>query len=141
MNFFPLKWKKVLRSNESNTEALIIKDDMSETNLPSHPAENTVPTVKHGCGSSMMWGCFPSVGTEKLIRVGGKMNKKMIEGNFSDLSRVPKLRGSPSSRTMTLKHKKNHVLEWFSQNPYQPNRKPYVLTTSIQPEGAATVWS
>ena len=38
-----------------------------------HP-ENTIPTVKHGGGSIMLWGCFSSAGTGKLVRTEGKMD-------------------------------------------------------------------
>ena len=32
----------------------------------------TIPTVKHGGGSIMLWGCFSEAG--KLVRIEGKMN-------------------------------------------------------------------
>jgi len=34
----------------------------------------TIPTVKHGGGSIMLWGCFSAAGTERLVRFEGKMN-------------------------------------------------------------------
>ena len=38
-------------------------------------AENiTLPTVKHGGGSVMLWGCFISSGTGDLQRMEGKMD-------------------------------------------------------------------
>ena len=37
----------------------------------------TIPTVKHGGGSRMLWGCFSAAGTERLVRIEGKMNKAM----------------------------------------------------------------
>jgi hypothetical protein len=34
----------------------------------------TITMVKHGGGSIMLWGCFSSAGTGRLVRVKGKMN-------------------------------------------------------------------
>ena len=34
----------------------------------------TIPTVKHGGGSIMLWACFSAAGTGKLVRIEGKMN-------------------------------------------------------------------
>ena len=35
----------------------------------SHRPENTIPTVKHGGGSIMLWGYFSLAGTGKLVRI------------------------------------------------------------------------
>ena len=34
----------------------------------------TIPTVKHGAGSIMLWGCFSAAGTWRIVRLEGKMN-------------------------------------------------------------------
>jgi hypothetical protein len=34
----------------------------------------TIPTVKHGGGSIMVWGCFSKAGTGRLVRIKAKMN-------------------------------------------------------------------
>jgi hypothetical protein len=60
---------KILWFDETKTELFCL-------NVKCHFWRNpgTLPTVKHGGGSIMLWGCFSVTGTWRLVRVEGKMN-------------------------------------------------------------------
>ncbi len=45
-------------------------------NADYHP-KNTIPTVKHGGGNIMLWGCFSAKGTGRLYRIEGPMDAAM----------------------------------------------------------------
>ena len=44
----------------------------------AHHLANTIPIVKHGGGSIMLWRCFSEAGTGRLVKV------KITEGKILD---------------------------------------------------------
>jgi hypothetical protein len=56
----PNIWQKVLWSDEIKMELFDHQGKRYVRRKPntSHHPENTIPTVKHGDGSIMLWGCF-----------------------------------------------------------------------------------
>ena len=61
---------KILRSDES-------KNEIFGLNVKHHVwrKPGTIPTVRHGGGSIMLWGYFSATGTERLARIEGKRNR------------------------------------------------------------------
>ncbi|MBN3286953.1 TCB1 transposase, partial [Polyodon spathula] len=128
-------WQKVLWSDKTKIEPFGLSAKLYvwyKPNTAHHP-KNTIPTVTHGSGSIMLWGCFSSAGTGALVRIEGKMNgakyREVLEENLLPCARKLKL-----GRKFTFQHdndpkhtakatlewprnKATNDLEWPSQSP------------------------
>uniref|UniRef100_A0A803JNW0 Tc1-like transposase DDE domain-containing protein n=1 Tax=Xenopus tropicalis TaxID=8364 RepID=A0A803JNW0_XENTR len=128
-------WKKVLWSDETKLELFgqNAKRYVWRKTNTAHHSEHTIPTVKYGGGSIMLWGCFSSAGTGKLVRVDGKMDgakyRAILEENLLESAKDlrlgrrftfqqdndPKHKARATMEWFKTKH--IHVLEWPSQSP------------------------
>ncbi len=104
---------------------------LHKTNTGFHK-KNIIPTVKHGGGSVMVWGCFAASGPGRLVIIDGTMNsalyqkilKENVRPSVCDLKlkrtwvmqqdNDPKLTSKSTSEW--LKKNKIKVLEWPSQS-------------------------
>ncbi|KAG2466509.1 TCB1 transposase, partial [Polypterus senegalus] len=70
---------KILWSDETKIELFGVNARRHIWRKPgtAHHQANTIPTVKHGGGSIMLWGCFSAAGTGRLVRINGKMTAVM----------------------------------------------------------------
>ncbi len=66
-----------------------------------------LPTVKHGGGSVMVWGCMSAAGTRELRFIEGTMNANMC-CDILKQSMIPSLRRL--SRRAVFQHDKDHCL-------------------------------
>ncbi|KAL0198163.1 hypothetical protein M9458_006703, partial [Cirrhinus mrigala] len=69
-------WDKVMWSDETKIELFGINStrrDWREKKDEYNP-KNTIPTMKHGGGNIMLWGCFSAKGTGLLHRIEGRMD-------------------------------------------------------------------
>ena len=93
----------------------------------------TIPSVKHGGGSIMLWGCFSAVGTGRLVRIKRKMNgakyREILDENLLQSTQDLRLGQRftlqqenilmHTAKTMQewLRDKSLNVLGWPSQSP------------------------
>ncbi|KAG2470039.1 TCB1 transposase, partial [Polypterus senegalus] len=125
---------KILWSDETKIELFGLNSKRYVWRQPgtAHHLSNTVPTVKHGGGSIMLWGCFSDAGTGRLVAIEGKMNaakyRDILDKNLLQMTKLTLCRGwifqqdndpkhcSKSTKAFMQRNKYN-VLEWPSQSP------------------------
>ena len=112
-----------------------IKIELFGLNAKDHVCRkpDPIPTVKHGGGSIMLWGCFSAAGTGRLVRIEENMNRvkyreildEILLQNAHDLRLglwfTFQLENDPKHTAKTtqewLRDKSLNFLEWPSQSP------------------------
>ncbi|KAI4891988.1 hypothetical protein NFI96_034203 [Prochilodus magdalenae] len=129
------EWEKVMWSDETKIELFGLNSTRHvwrKTNDEYNP-KNTIPTVKHGGGNIILWGCFSAKGTGRLHRIVGRMDGAMYREILAN-NLLPSVRALKMGRGWVFQHdndpkhtaratkewlRRKHlkVLEWPSQSP------------------------
>ncbi|CDQ82278.1 unnamed protein product [Oncorhynchus mykiss] len=129
------EWEKVMWSDETKIELFGLNSTRRvwRKKKDEFNPKNTIPTVKHGGGNIILWGCFSAKGTGQLHRIEGRMDGAMYREILAN-NLLPSVRALKMGRGWVFQHdndpkhtvratkewlRKKHfkVLEWPSQSP------------------------
>uniref|UniRef100_A0A3P8TIS6 Transposase Tc1-like domain-containing protein n=1 Tax=Amphiprion percula TaxID=161767 RepID=A0A3P8TIS6_AMPPE len=79
-------WAKVLKSDESKFQLMPTPANLPVRRMPgeAYKPDCLAPTVKHGGGSVMIWGCFSMGGTGQMQLCEGPMNQVMYRATLEN---------------------------------------------------------
>ncbi len=144
MEFAKNTWR-ILWSDETKIELFGLNSKRYVWRKPgtAHHLSNTVPTVKHGGGSIMLWGCFSAAGTGRLVAIEGKMNaakyRDILDENLLQSAQDLRLgRRFTFQQDNDPKHTAKITKEWLHNNSVTvlewPSQSPDLTQLSISGE-------
>ncbi|KAL0175714.1 hypothetical protein M9458_028044, partial [Cirrhinus mrigala] len=101
-------WEKVMWSDETKIElfGMSFTHRVQRKKKDEYNPKNTIPTLKHGGGNNMLWGCFSAKGTGRLHhieeRMDGAMYHKILGNNL-----LPSVRAMKMGRGWVFQHDNN----------------------------------
>ena len=116
---------KILWSDETKIELFGLNAKRHVWRKP-----DTIPTVKHGGGSIMLWGYISAEGTGRLVRIKGKMNRTTTLSTQPTKCRIGfgrslwmSLSGPASARTWTRSNISGETLKLRCSDAPHPTRQ------------------
>uniref|UniRef100_A0A8R1EAK0 HTH_Tnp_Tc3_2 domain-containing protein n=1 Tax=Caenorhabditis japonica TaxID=281687 RepID=A0A8R1EAK0_CAEJA len=111
------------RLNDESKYLMICTDGVTLVRRPGDKRNDPkyqVPTVKHGGGNVMMWGCFHANGIGSLIRITGTMEsymyKVILEKEMLPSGRSQMGRGWLFQQDNNPKHSSHFFKDWIAQH-------------------------
>ncbi|KAG2462042.1 TC1A transposase, partial [Polypterus senegalus] len=122
---------KILWSDETKIELFGVNARRHIWRKPgtAHHQANTIPTMKHGGGSIMLWGCFSAAGTGRLGKMNAAKYRDILDKNLLQSAKDLRLgrrftfqQDNDPKHTVKIMKEWLHnnsvtVLEWPSQSP------------------------
>uniref|UniRef100_A0A8C5Q5S0 Transposase n=1 Tax=Leptobrachium leishanense TaxID=445787 RepID=A0A8C5Q5S0_9ANUR len=116
-------WQNILWTDETkielfgkNTQYYVWRKKRYST-----PTSKPHPTVKHGGGSIMVWGCFAASGPGRIVVIDGKINSRVYQDILQEnvrpsVCQLKLRRGWVMQQENDPEHTSNSTKEWLQQN-------------------------